>query len=177
MGWPSSSASRWEITLFFKYFFTCDPGNPIGPSWLWLARTLRARSSAWNPHSRSGHLHLEGAKQASKLWSSSTFDKLRHSLCGSWSLRVWHFPAHLAPSRQAVTVSLNNVDDRSCFSTLRLLYSPTLLLLLLAAMARWPTDHVWVFVNGQEVLESVLVTRWTVFSFLLTAKKFCQVFL
>jgi len=49
------------------------------------------------------------------------------------------------PSRQAVTVSLNNVDDRSCVSTLRLLYSPTLLLLLLAAMARHTAGLSWAY--------------------------------
>ena len=132
MGWPSFSAFRWEITFFLKYFFTCDPGNPIGPSWLWLARTLRARSIAWNPYCRPGHLHLEGTKQA------GCGPHQRLTIVWIMIIKSLTFSTSSGSLRQAVTVSLNNVDDRSCVSTLRLLYSPTLLLLLLAAMARWP---------------------------------------
>ena len=42
------------------------------------------------------------------------------------------------PARQAATpATTNSGEDRGCVSTLRLLSSPALLLLLLAAMARW----------------------------------------
>ena len=158
MGWPSSSVSRWEITFFFKYFFTCDPGNPIGPSWLWLARTLRARSIARNPHSRPGHLHLEGTKQAScghhqRLTScvSACVDHHHDHREFDFFQLIWFHLGKLWPflwtmSTIAVASQLFDFFTHLLFSCF--------------CWRRWQGDHVWVFVNGQEILESVFVTRW-----------------
>ena len=147
MGWPSSSASRWEITFLFKCFFTRDPGNPIGPSWLWLARTLRPRSIARNPHSCPGHLHLEGTKQAGCVTACVDHDHREFDIFQLiWFHlgKLWQFL--WTTSTIAVVFQLFDFFTHLLFSCF--------------CWLRWQGDHVWVFDNGQEDLESVLVTRW-----------------